>query len=153
MEDSIRTIRLYGGFVHESINSGTFKRFYKTRAKIYALEVTKAQYDAMEFTIRQIEREKENYQFNVLGLFAAGIHKKIGKEHSFYCAEFVKYVLEKAGVHTSLPEVIKPEDFKKIDQLEEIYEGYLRKYSSPKRNITQLLRNNLLIYREKEGMI
>lgn len=29
-----------GGFVHEYIDKGTFKRFYKTRAKVYSLEVT-----------------------------------------------------------------------------------------------------------------
>lgn len=48
----------WGGFVHESIDKGTFKRFYLTR----------------------------------------------------------------------LPEIVKPEDFKKINGLQEIYRGLLRKY-------------------------
>lgn len=142
-----------GGFVHESIDKGTFKRFYNTRAKVYALSVTETQYEAIKNNIENIGREKENYTFNVLGLFAAGIHKRIGKEHCFYCAEFVKYIIEKSGINTGLPTIIKPEDFKKIQGLQEIYGGLLRKYSSPKINVAELLRNNLLIYTKKEGVI
>lgn len=142
-----------GGFVHEAIDSGTFKRFYNTRTKVYALQVSDFQYEMIENTIRQIETEKENYTFNRLGLFAVGFHRKIRKEHSFYCAEFVKYILEKAGIETNLPELIKPEDFKKIEGLQEIYEGLLRKYASPKVNVAEFIRHNLLMYAKKEGIV
>ena len=57
-----------------------------------------------------------------------GFHKRIQKEYSFYCAEFVKTVLEKAEIKTELPEIVKPEDFKKIQGIQEIYEGMLREY-------------------------
>ncbi len=123
----------WGGFVHEYINKGTFKRFYKTKAKVYYLNVTEEKYRIIENTIKKIEREKEKYKFNVIGLFAAGFHKKIGKEKSFYCAEFVKYVIEKSGIDLEIPEVVKPEDFKYIEDLHEIYTGLLRKYEKPKR--------------------
>ncbi len=119
------------GFVHEYINKGTFKRFYNTKAKIYSLTITDEEYDNVQYNIRKINLERENYKFNILGLFAAGIHKKIGKERSFYCAEFVKYVLESAGINTGLPDIVKPEDFKNINQLQPIYEGLLRKYKLP----------------------
>ncbi len=142
-----------GGFVHEAIDGGTFKRFFKTRAKVYALEITDGQYEAIKNNIKQIEEEKENYTFNQVGLFAVGFHRKIQKEHSFYCAEFVKYLLENAGIKTGLPELIKPESFKEIEGLQQIYEGLLRKYSSPKINVAELIRNNLLIYAKKEGIV
>lgn len=142
-----------GGFVHESIHNGTFGRFYNTQAKIYALEITDKQYESIQKRISQIETAKENYTFNVWGLFAAGFHKRIGKEHSFYCAEFVKYILENSGIQTNLPEIIKPEDFKKLENLELIYEGYLRKYVCPKVNIPDFIRENLLLYRKKEGVV
>lgn len=139
----------WGGFVHEYLNKGTFKRFYKTKAKIYALEITEEQYQNIKNMINQIEQEKENYKFNIMGLFAAGFHKKIGKEHSFYCAEFVKYVIEKADIKTYLPEVVKPEDFKNINGLNEIYEGLLRKYKPKKKNVAELIKSNLLLYTGK----
>ena len=118
----------WGGFVHEYIDQGTFKRFYKTRVKVYSLKITEEQYEVIKDIIEKIRNNKENYKFNTIGLFAAGFHKRIEKYHSFYCAEFVKYVLEKAGIVTYLPDAVKPEDFKKIKGLQEIYGGLLRKY-------------------------
>lgn len=47
----------------------------------------------------------------------------------FYCAEFVKYVLEKANVDLNLPDkMIRPENFKDIENKELVYEGLLNKY-------------------------
>ena len=144
----------WGGFVHEYIDKGTFKRFYKTIAKIYSLEITEQQYESIKNNIEQIKNDKENYKFNIIGLFAAGFHKKIKKQKTFYCAEFVKYVMEKADIKTDLPDIVKPEDFKNINESHEIYGGLLRKYQSPKINVVELIRNNLLMYtNKKEGII
>ena len=144
----------WGGFVHEYIDKGTFKRFYKTRAKVYSLEITEQQYESIKNNIEQIKNDKENYKFNIIGLFAAGFHKKIKKQKTFYCAEFVKYVMEKADIKTDLPDIVKPEDFKNINELQEIYEGLLRKYQPPKINVVESIRNNLLMYtNKKEGII
>ena len=144
----------WGGFVHEYIDKGTFKRFYKTRAKVYSLEITNEQYKSIKNTIEEINNNKGNYKFNIIGLFAAGFHKKIKKQKSFYCAEFVKYVMEKADVKSDLPDIVKPEDFKNIKGLQEIYGGLLRKYQSPKINVVESIRNNLLMKKKKkEGII
>ncbi len=141
----------WAGFVHEYIDKGTFKRFYKTRTKIYSLEITEAQYNDVKSIINQIQENKEEYKFNMLGLLAVGFHKKIKKEHSFYCAEFIKYVMENAGIKTELPEIVRPENFKNIEGLEEIYSGLLRKYKAPKIDVTRLLRN--ICMQKKEGII
>lgn len=117
---------LWAGFVHEKINEGTYKRFYKTRAKVYSLEVTEEQYQAIKDNIIKIQ--KGNYKFNIIGLFAVAIRKRIPSKHAFYCAEFVKYVIEKAEVKHQLPEIIRPEDFKKFEGTELIYDGLLSKY-------------------------
>lgn len=142
----------YGGFVHEYINEGTFKRFYKTRAKIYSLEISDEQYKEISKNIIKFEQSKDKYKFNIVGLFAVGIHKRIQKENRFYCAEFVKYILEKSGVDTKLPEIIKPEDFKKLEGLKEIYSGLLRQYQISKIDIKEILRNHLAVYRKKKGL-
>lgn len=126
----------WAGFVHEYIDDGTFKRFYLTKTRVYSLEVTDEQYKSIKDTIQKIEQEKEQYKFNILGLFAAGFRKKIVMKKSFYCAEFVKYVMEQAQIETELPEVAKPEDFKKIKKLKEIYSGFLKKYKYE--NLTEM---------------
>lgn len=115
-----------GGFVHEYINRGTFRRFRKTIAKIYSIEVTDEQFYNIKSKIYKIEEEKEKYKFNIFGLFAVAFHKKIKEENSFYCAEFVKYVIENAGIKTILPELVKPEDFKYLLKKEEVYNGFLK---------------------------
>ena len=117
---------LWGGFVHEYIDKGTFKRFYKTKTKIFSLEITEKQYLDLEKIIYYMEENKEKYKFNIVGLFAAGFQKKIGIENSFYCAEFIKYVITKAHIETNLPEVVKPEHFKNINDLHEVYSGLLK---------------------------
>lgn len=144
----------FAGFVHEYINKGTFKRFYKTKTKVYSLNVTDEEYVKIENTINQIKAEKEKYKFNIIGLVAAGVHKKIGNDHSFYCAEFVKYVLENAGIKTNLPEIVKPEHFESLEDINEIYYGLLKKYRAPKDSLKDLIRENLLTYsNQKQGLI
>lgn len=118
----------WGGFVHEYRDKGTFKRFYKTRAGIYSYTVTEKQYEKMVNCIGRIEKDKNHYRFNTIGLFAVGIHRKIKRSKSFYCAEFVKYVLEDAQIELDLPEIIRPEDFKNIKGAEKIYCGLLQGY-------------------------
>jgi hypothetical protein len=117
-----------GGFVQEYMHKGTFKRFYNTKAGIYSLDITDEQYENIKRIIKQIEMYKSNYKFNLLGLFAAGFRIRLSREYYFYCAEFVKYVIEKADVCVELPNAIKPEDFKQITGLKNIYKGFLRSY-------------------------
>ena len=38
----------YGGFVHEGINIGTFKRFKNTKTAIYSFELTDKQYNRLK---------------------------------------------------------------------------------------------------------
>lgn len=142
----------WGGFVHEYIDKGTYKRFYRTTTRVYSYEVAEEQYEKLKNNIKQIEANKEDYEFNIAGLVALGFHKKIGKEKSFYCAEFVKYVIEKANINMNLPTVIKPEDFKNVEGLQEIYNGLLRKYNETKLDVAKILIENLSTYTKKEGV-
>lgn len=116
-----------GGFVHEGIDRGTFKRFKKTRTKIYSLEIEEEKYEKLESIIENIQERKNLYKFNLIGLMAVALNVRIKRERCFYCAEFVKYVLEQSQVLT-LPEVIKPEDFEKVQGLNEVYRGVLKEY-------------------------
>ena len=47
-------IPFIGGFVKESPHYGTFKRFYKTKTKIYSLEVDDYQYKKIRKMIKDI---------------------------------------------------------------------------------------------------
>ena len=124
----------WGGFVHENIKYGTFKRFKNTRTEIYSLSIEDEQYDRLVRIINYFKENKQKYSFNILGLVCVSIKKKIKRKNNFYCAEFVKHVLKSAGVASvvELPEIIKPENFKEIEELQLEYKGVLKKYT--KRN-------------------
>lgn len=118
-----------GGFVHEGIEVGTFKRFYETASQIYEKEISDEQYDKLKRNIYRMESNKEKYRFNIAGLALAGINKKYMPENKFYCSQFVKYIMNTADIDTStIPEVPKPEDFKMLDGVNLIYDGKLRSY-------------------------
>lgn len=134
-------IAFIGGFVRESKYFGTFRRFKNTQVSIFEIELTDKQYEEILNNIELIRKNKKNYRFNILGLFLAGINKQNNRENYFYCAEFVKYILSKSGVDVSyLPEIIKPEDFKKLENAILIYRGYLKDYSKEKVNIINYLK-------------
>lgn len=119
-----------GGFVHEGINIGTFKRFKKTIAGIYSLEITDEQYNKIKNSIQYIEKNREKYKFNIIGLFLVGLKIRYKRKKQFYCAEFVKHLLDESNVidNNTLPEIISPEDFKKIVNLKLEYKGLLQEY-------------------------
>jgi len=117
-----------GGFVHEELNKGTFARFKNTMGAVYSLKVTDKQYNNIVNTIECVKKNKDKYKFNIIGLFFVSINKKRQKKDTFYCAEFVKYILETSFNEKLLPEIIKPMDFTKLDNIELIYEGLLNKY-------------------------
>ena len=117
-----------GGFIHEYIDKGTFKRFKNTKCTIYSYEITEESYKLLEKEILDMYKQKEKYKFNLLGLLAVSINKKVNRENYFYCAEFAKYILQKCKIDVELPEIVKPEDFENIEGIKQIYKGYLRDY-------------------------
>ena len=119
----------WGGFVHESLHSGTFKRFKDTKTKIFALDVPDDQYDMIKDLIYDMQSKKNKYRFNTIGLIGVIIHYKISRKNYFYCAEFVKYLFDNTDLSINLPDLIEPEDFKTIVGMKEIYTGFLREYN------------------------
>lgn len=118
-----------GGFVHEGINHGTFKRFKNTITEIYEVEITNEQYNKIRQEIKKFKVDRNNYTFNLIGLFLAAINYKYSKVNSYYCAEFVGYLVKEANIDLELPKVVKPMDFKKYNQLNLLYKGILKKYN------------------------
>ena len=140
-------IAFIGGFVKEGASFGTYKRFYNTEISIFELNVTYEQYNKIQEIIEYVKLHKDEYKFNILGLFLAGFNRKRKQEKTYYCAEFVKKVLEKADVDVSnLPEDIKPENFKNLKDSKLIYKGLLKDYN--KNNYMEYLLE--MLFRKKD---
>lgn len=118
----------WGGFTRESIDFGSFKRFQNAGVEIYSLEVTEGTYKKIKKTIEKFKRHKDEYTFNIPGLFAVAFNKRITKDNSFYCAEFVKHILEDSKASTGLPDIIRPENFRYMEGVNLEYTGTLKDY-------------------------
>ena len=117
-----------GGFVKEEVDSGTFKRFHNTEAAIYALEVSDWQYKLIKREIRRMKKSKGEYSFNFLGLCAIAFQKRIKRKNKYYCSEFVKHSLDTGNIDNNLPDMVRPQDFENIDNVELIYKGKLKDF-------------------------
>lgn len=115
-----------GGFVHESIDKGTFKRFKNTKSKIYSYIISDEQYDSLKKIIERIK--EKNYSYNFIGVLGVPFKIRVRRKKHFYCAEFVKYLFDEAKIEANLPEIIKPEDFCNLKNSEVVYAGFLRNY-------------------------
>lgn len=117
-----------GGFVRESTDQGTFKRFKNAKTTILEIELTPYQYRKLKRIIKKFNRDKELYKFNTLGLFFTTINKRVKNPNKFYCAEFVKYTLDEIHYENNLPNIVVPKDFLKLNGSKTIYKGKLKNY-------------------------
>ena len=72
-----------GGFVQESVDKGTFKRFKNTKASVYSLMVEDEQYDKVVEVIRDIQNNRLDYNFNIWGLIGVLVHYRVKRERYF----------------------------------------------------------------------
>ena len=119
----------FGGFVKENIDTGVYKRFYNTTSAIYSLEVTNRQYKLIKREIKKMNKEKDKYRYNFLGVAAILFNRKLKRKNKYYCSEFVKYLVDVGNVDNNLPDIVKPQDFQNIDNVELIYKGKLRDFN------------------------
>ena len=117
-----------GGFVHEYIDKGTFKRFSETTCRVYEFPIENNQYEIVKNILLDFEKNKSKYKFNVRGLLGVSINKKVTKKDAFYCVEFLKYVFTNAGIKVDLPKFARPEHLKNLEGFTQIYSGLLREY-------------------------
>lgn len=119
-----------GGFVEEGKNVGTFKRFYKTKALVLELQVSDEQYESIKFFINYLLKNKFRFHYNYLGVLYACFKKNHESKNRFYCSQFVRACLAYSNIENanSLPQIIKPIDFLRLNNQHIIYEGLLKNY-------------------------
>ncbi len=122
-----------GGFVMESPNYGTFKRYKNTRIALYELEVSDEKYDEIRSGVEEMYAHRKDYKYNYKGLLWATFNRRYAKPRRFYCSEFVAYVLsafklvEKGFFDTK---VIKPMDFVRVPNVRLVRETKMSDYAT-----------------------
>ncbi len=122
---------VFGGYVKESPDYGTFKRFRKTRVSILRLEVEADRYERIRAYLEHMYEDRERYKYNYTGLFWAAFNRAVRHKDRYYCSEFVGEVLKQFGVieACALGPVIKPMDFLKLPGSDVVYRGRLSVFS------------------------
>lgn len=119
-----------GGFVKESPDYGTFKRFYKTTGILLELDISAEKYEKTLAKLHKMYDERNEYKYNYGGLFGSFFGKVVEKPHRYYCSEFVKKVLidNELIKAEDFEGVTAPADFLKIPDAKVVWQGMLAEY-------------------------
>lgn len=120
-----------GGFVQEGIHTGTFARFYNTKAMVLEVKVDLDTYNKLKNMIEYLDEHKVKFHYNYWGVVLACFKKNHSPKYKFYCSQFVRSCLSMFNISNAntLPKIIKPIDFLKLENKEIIYTGRLQNYS------------------------
>ncbi len=122
-----------GGFVEESLNRGTFKRFRDTKIMVLELEVHPDAREQCRAVIDRMMRNRRRYRYNYEGLFLAAVHIHYERSNCYYCSEFVKELaetMELDGADT-LPSIAKPVHLLNLKH-RVVYVGRMQDYVPPR---------------------
>lgn len=115
----------FAGFVEENIRGGIFR---KADCAIYCITITEKQFQTMNRKLRDMEENKENYRYNLIGLIAVVLNLEIDRKNAFFCSHFVAAILEESGIDIKNQKplcLVTPHDIKESASLELVYEGKL----------------------------
>ena len=115
----------FAGFVEENIRGGLFR---KADCAIYCITITEKQFQKMNSKLRDMEENKENYRYNLIGLIAVALNLEMTRKNAFFCSHFVAAILEESGVDIQNQKplsLVTPHDIKESASLELVYEGKL----------------------------
>lgn len=115
-----------GGFMLETYEPW-LKKFPHSKCCVYKLQVTQEQYDEVYKMVHSFYEEREKYTYNILGVVGRVFNLEISPENSYFCSQFLAYVLQESGVLDlgKKPICVTPSDFVGHPDLTLIYEGSL----------------------------
>lgn len=130
----------YGGFVKEDIFKGTYSLYRETTCVVYKLEVSEREVVKMKRVLDVFIKNNRKYLYNLLGVIGVSMNEPVEFSNSYFCSQFVADVLRRSGIHLwdKLPALITPDDFRKNEKLELIYEGKLFDFAPIKRKVEGL---------------
>jgi len=122
----------WAGFVTESPNFGTFKRFPDTMVKIISIEIPSDKHEAISERINYMLENKKQFGYNYWGLWLAWFKIVIKSKKRFYCSEFVKDILVSYNIEGAekLGDIPQPVHFLNIPNIYLEYTGKLKDYSA-----------------------
>lgn len=125
-------IPLIAGFVKEDVNQGVYKLHDNTLCQIYRISISEEQYNTLQQSINEFEKNTDRYGYNFAGLVAMLFNIPYHRQYHYVCSQFVAYVLQESNAvnfkkHISL---IRPHDFAHLSEVDLVYSGKLSDYTA-----------------------
>ncbi len=119
-----------GGFVKESPNYGTMKKFRMANIVVIQLKVADEQFNGINDLINSMYASRKKYHYNYIGLFLAKYGLHFHRDNYFYCSEFIKELLERFHIveKNEFSDVVRPADLLDVKG-EIIFQGKLCDYA------------------------
>lgn len=116
-----------GGFVKENLR-GEF--FTDSKCTVISCSVTVAQLNKLKALINKIESEKDDYSYNLLGLFAIMFNKQLSRKNTFFCSQFVATVLQRCEIvkFNKPPSLVMPHELMEKEDFIVVFQGSLTEY-------------------------
>lgn len=123
-----------GGFVQESFQKGYFKKVEdRCTYGIYVTFVTKEQKEAMQKFADSIAAMKDQFKFNMVGLFTLMMGKESNRSNEYFCSQFVAEVLSKGtDIIKRDPSLYAPMDLVRNKSFKFLCKGTLKDYDKSK---------------------
>ena len=118
-------LALDGGFTIEKKNGKFFKKFDKTKCRVYEASVTDSQYDYLYNVIGCMKNNQDSYKYDFLGIILRYIGVPITFKNKYVCSYFVAELLKNAKIYEFDKKTcfVEPKDFENIDIFNLIYTG------------------------------
>jgi len=114
-----------GGFISLERDSKFFKKFKNTICRIYEIDVTEKQYCELVKIIKDMNKNKNIYGYDYLGIVLRYFKIPIVFKNKYVCSYFVADLLKMTDVYNFDKETcfVKPSDFDGIENFNLIYSG------------------------------
>ena len=122
---------LNSGFCIENKDGEFFRKFNKTRCKIFEISISNEQYNDLKNILDMMKENMDNYKYDFLGIIPRFCGIPITFKNKYVCSYFVAAVLEKANICKFSKKVyfVKPKDFENLEGFKEIYKGSYNTYN------------------------
>lgn len=118
---------LPAGFIREYLHQGVYGRCEDADSLVLELSVTAKAYKFIQDRLEKMERCKEAYNYDVLGLALSGLGIPHQRRNKYVCSQFVAQTLQDAGALTlpCHPSLVRPQDFASMSAFHVVYQGPL----------------------------
>ena len=121
----------WSGFVQESPDFGTMKRFRDADVAVLRISVQEDEYERIRGHVLGMYSRRRQYGYNYIGLLLAKFGITYRWQNHYYCSEFLKELLEKFGLvaEGELSDIARPVEFLNLRRVQVIYTGSLWRFA------------------------